>query len=96
MTVVGSTFSNNEAALGSAVFNYLGGRTGDRVGGPLMVCNSTFSVNVAWSYGGGLYKQIGHDSPSLVSVEGSAFANNSAARTGGGLYHRSSSPFSSG
>ncbi len=82
-TVVGSTLSRNTATKGGAIFS----------SGELAVHNSTLSVNVARSYGGSLYKQFGHDSPSLVSVEGSTFANNSAARAGGGLYHRGSSNF---
>jgi predicted outer membrane repeat protein len=83
---VGSTLSRNTATKGGAIFS----------SGELAVHNSTLSVNVARSYGGGLYKQFGHDSPSLVSVEGSTLANNSAARDGGGLYYRCSSNFSSG
>jgi hypothetical protein len=79
LSVENCSFSTNRtpADVGGAISNE---------GVEVTVVGSTFSVNVARSYGGSLYKQFGHDSPSLVSVEGSTFANNSAARAGGGLY----------
>ena len=77
VTVVGSTFSNNEAALGGAVSNYLGGRTGDRVGGRLTVRNSAFSRNEGT--GGGV---IGSVFDGVLTVVNSDFSESAATKNG--------------
>jgi predicted outer membrane repeat protein len=78
LTVTGSTFANNDAAVGGGIFN----------DGTLTVTNSTFVGNTALSGGGGGYFGGGIGNSNTLTVRNSTFSGNSSTNPGGGIYNQ--------
>jgi predicted outer membrane repeat protein len=76
LTVSNSVFSENQGHQGGGITNWLG---------TVIASDSTFSGNRAY-YGGGIYN---YNQVSEVTLNGSTFSGNTAARDGGGIYNAS-------
>src|SRR5262249_26040814 len=71
LTVTNTTFQNNQAGAGAAIYND---------NGAISVANSAFTSNIA--YEGGAIATLGGN----VEINGSSFDGNSATYEGGALY----------
>jgi predicted outer membrane repeat protein len=99
LTVVNSTFTNNDSRPGASVAGYgYGGAIytdgaseddSDNTGGTISIVNSTFTNNTAAGQGGGVYSFV--YPPDVVVIDRSTFANNTVVvdsrgdALGGGL-----------
>lgn len=87
VTVTDSTFTNNRAGFGGAIYSWDG--TTDGTDGSLTVMNSTFIDNNATHHGGAIYHR-GYNDASTLTVTNSTFTDNSTAGYGGGVFNFSS------
>jgi parallel beta-helix repeat protein/predicted outer membrane repeat protein len=78
-TVTNCTFTGNYAIIGGGMYNW---------GGNPIVKSCTFSENLVYGSGGGMYN-MGSSSPTLINC---SFIGNHAGYDGGGMYNLISSP----
>lgn len=80
-----STFSNNAAQIGGAIF-YTSDYTGTGASTGLSIDESNFQSNFAGSEGGAIYHTTQLLDPITSTIERSTFSANSASSTGGALH----------